>query len=105
MCAKPGLAVKAQRQNAPGGADVDALGLERRGVPLAVAGHNLGGRRGLLELVRIGIVAERFDFGELFLALEILIERLEGQGVSFPRRLGGQYTDALLGASRKLAMS
>jgi hypothetical protein len=48
----------------------------------------------------IGIIAERFDFGELFLALEVLVERLERQG-GFPFVLLPQYTDAFLGASRK----
>jgi hypothetical protein len=30
--------------------------------------------------MRVGIIAERLDIGELFLALEVLVERLEGQG-------------------------
>jgi hypothetical protein len=77
------LAVKTKRQNAAGGADVDALSLEGRGITAPVGGLKLSRGRGLLELVRVGIIAERFDFGELFLALKVLIERLEGQG-GFP---------------------
>src|SRR5579872_4528314 len=93
------LAVKTKRQNAAGGADVDALGLEGRGIAASVDGLKLSRGRGLLELVRVGIIAERFDFGELFLALNVLIERLEGQG-GFPFVLW-KYTDAFLQASRK----
>ena len=78
------LAVQTKRQNAAGGAHVDALGLEGGGVAARRRRPRISSRgRGLLEPVRIGIIAERFDFGELFLALEILIERLEGQG-GFP---------------------
>ena len=84
MCAKPALPCSRSVRMRPAVRTVDALGLERRGIPLAVAGHNLRRRRGLLEPVRIGIFAERFDFGELFLALEILIERLERQAVVLP---------------------
>ena len=65
-----------------------------------MSGHDLSRRRGLLELMRIGIFAKRFNFGELFLALEVLVERLERQG-GFPFVLLQQYTDAFLGASRK----
>ena len=50
--------------------------------------------------MRVGIIAERFDFGEFFLALEVLVERFEGQR-GFPFVLPLQYTDAFLGASRK----
>lgn len=50
--------------------------------------------------MRVGVVAKSFHFGELFLALEVLVERLERQG-GFPFVLQWQYTDAFLGASRK----
>ena len=50
--------------------------------------------------MRVGIVAKRFNFGELFLALEVLVERLERQG-GFPFVILQKYTDAFLGASRK----
>src|SRR5690242_21663820 len=72
--------MKPQGQNAAGSANIHAIRLEARGVILAVSGHDLGWRIRLLEFMRIGIVAESFDIGELFLALEVLIERLEGQG-------------------------
>jgi hypothetical protein len=37
-----------------------------------------------MEPVREWILAQRFDFGQLFLALEILIERLERQAIFLP---------------------
>src|SRR5580700_8141271 len=94
-----GLAVKTKGQNAAGCADVDAMSFEDSGITAPVGGLNLSRGRGLLEFVRVGIIAERFDFGELFLALKVLIERLEGQG-GFPFVLL-KYTDAFLQASRK----
>jgi hypothetical protein len=44
-----------------------------------VSGNDLRRRGSLLEFMRVGVVAKRFDFGELFLALEVLVERFEGQ--------------------------
>lgn len=65
-----------------------------------MSGNDPRRRGSLLEFMRVGVVAKRFDFGELFLALEVLVERFEGQR-GFPFVLPLQYTDAFLGASRK----
>ncbi len=77
---KAGFAMKTKGQNAAGCTDLHARTFQGRGIALGVSGHDLSGGRGLLKLMRVGIIAERFDIGELFLALKVLIERLEGQG-------------------------
>jgi hypothetical protein len=41
--------------------------------------------------VRERILAQRFDFGQLFLALEILIERLERQAVFLPGKSANSW--------------
>src|SRR5438445_4351381 len=75
-----GFAVKPQGHNAAGSAHIYALSFEACGVAPGVGSYDLSRCRALLEFMRAGIVAYRFDFGELFLALEVLVERLEGQG-------------------------
>jgi hypothetical protein len=95
-----GFAVKPQGQNATGSAHIYAISFEACGAAPGVGRYDLSRCRALLEFMRVGIIAERFDFGELFLALEVLVERLERQG-GFPFVLLPQYTDAFLGASRK----
>lgn len=89
-----------QRQNAAGRTHIDAISFEACGAAPGVGRYDLSRCRRLVELMGIGIIAERFEFGELFLALEVLVERLERQG-GFPFVLLPQYTDAFLGASRK----
>ena len=78
------FAVQPQGHNPPRHAHGGVLRFERGGVPVPVARHNPGYRGRLLKAVRIRILAERFHFGELFLALEILIERLKLQTVVLP---------------------
>src|ERR1700724_3812713 len=76
---EPCLAMKAQRENAARRAHIYALAFQCCGVALAVSGNDLRGRRSLLKFTRVGVVAKRFDFGEFFLALEVLVERFERQ--------------------------
>src|SRR5260370_7389592 len=74
------LTVKAKGQDSARSTHIHAIRFEACGITVGVSGHNLCRCRRLLEFMRVGIIAERFDIGELFLALEVLIERLEGQG-------------------------
>jgi hypothetical protein len=94
------FAVKAQRENAARSAHIYALAFQCCGIARAMSGNDLRGRRSLIEFTRVGVVAKRFDFGEFFLALEVLVERFERQR-GFPFVFLMQYTDAFLGASRK----
>jgi hypothetical protein len=71
--------MKAQRENAARRPHIYALAFQCCGVALAMSGNYLRGRRSLLEFTRVGVVAKRFDFGEFFLALEVLVERFERQ--------------------------
>jgi hypothetical protein len=75
--------MKPQSQNAARRANFYGKSLKACGIILGVLGHDLSRRRGLLELMWVRIIAKRFDFGELFPALEVLVERLERQG-GFP---------------------
>ena len=97
---KAGFPVEPQGQNATRRAYIYALAFQGRRIALGVSGHDLRGRGGLFEFMRVGIVAKSLHFGELFRALEVLVERLERQG-DFPFVFHSQYTDGFLGASRK----
>jgi hypothetical protein len=87
-----GFAVQPEGQDASGNSYDGALGRKRGGIPAAVLRDDVGYRCRLIETVRIRILAERFNFGELFLALEILVERLERQTCSFPGNSMGSIT-------------
>src|SRR6185437_4030348 len=52
-------------------------------IGLGISGCDLGRCGSLAEAAGIRLLAERFDFGKLLLALQILIEWLEGQRQSF----------------------
>src|SRR5579859_1365906 len=96
---EPCLAVKAKRENAARRAHIYALAFQCCGIALDMSGNDLRGRRSLVEFTRVGVVAKRFDFGEFFLALKVLVERFERQR-GFSVCVPVQYTDAFLGASR-----
>ena len=68
-----GLAHKADGHDASGDADVDAIGFELLAGFLAVVGENLrDGVRGFV-MIRIGLLAERFDLAQLVFAKVIYV--------------------------------
>jgi hypothetical protein len=77
------FAVQPQSQNTSRCSYSNAVAFKGCRIALSIGGNDVGRGRGLVEVMRIVIFAARFDLGELFLALEILIERFEGQG-GFP---------------------
>jgi len=74
------FAVQAQRHDAAGDAHRGPLGLKLGGRHIGVARYDLGGRGGRIEAMGIGLVAQRLDFRELLLPLQVLIERFKRQG-------------------------
>ena len=93
-----GLAHEADGHDASGDASVDAIGFELLGSLLAVVGENL--RDGVcgLVMIRIGLLAERFDLAQLVFAkvINVLVEchfaqgRPEGRGMMSAR---GDYSE------------
>ncbi len=63
----------------PGDASLRLLLFQLRGTAAAVPRDDFGYRCGRVKPVRVGLETKGLDFGELFLALQVLIERLEGQ--------------------------
>src|SRR5436305_2023944 len=84
MCERR-FAMQPDGHHPPRDAHVDALCFERSRVPRTVRIHDFCGRSSVVKAVRISFFAQRGNFGELFLALEILIERLELQRPSFAK--------------------
>ena len=64
-------------KNAPGHADRRLGGFERNCVSRSVLLEQFLRRCCPIEFVRIGFVPARFNFGELFLALEKLVDRVK----------------------------
>jgi hypothetical protein len=64
-----GFAVEPEGQDATGRAHIYTLAFEVGRIALGVSGYDLSRRRRLLELMRVGVLAKRLDFGEFFLAL------------------------------------
>ena len=74
---KAGLAVQAERQDAPGHAHGRFGGFECRGVGRGIFFNQFRRRCRPIELVGIRLVPASFNVGKLLLALEILVLRLK----------------------------
>ena len=72
-----GFSMKAKGKNAASYADCRFRGFQGRSVGISILFKKLRRGGGPIELVRVGFVPASLDFGELFLALKKLIDRVK----------------------------